>query len=144
MGMNGSVVSGYDQYVDRMKARTKTFAVQIVKLCQALPKDFAARAIGNQLLRAATSVGANYRAVCRARTGREFTSKMRLVMEEADESLFWLEILAGADLVPAKSLITLTKESDELVAIFTSAYAKAANRSKIKPNAKIPVKTSTL
>ena len=120
----------YDEYVRKMKLRTKTFALRIIKLCQSLSKDFVSRTIAGQLLRAGTGVGANYRAACRARTPREFTSKIRVVMEEADESLFWLELILESGIMSSNKLLPLTGEADELVAIFTAAHTKAASISK--------------
>ena len=76
-----------------LKSRTKQFALVVMRLCRTLPQSPEARIISRQLLRSATSVGANYRAVCRARSTADFTSKLGLVLEEADESLFWLELL---------------------------------------------------
>jgi len=80
--------------------RTKQFALRIVRLFRALPKSDEARVLGRQLLRSGTSVGANYRAVCRARTRAEFVAKLGIVLEEADETCFWLELLADALIVP--------------------------------------------
>lgn len=79
----------YDQYVAKMKARTKGFALPAIDLMRRMPRDDAARVIGRQVLRSATSVGANYCAACRVRTDKEFVAKMRIVCEEADESQYW-------------------------------------------------------
>jgi four helix bundle protein len=84
---------------DEMKARTKAYANRIVKLCSALPINWIARTLGMQLLRAGTSVGANYRAVCRAKSKSDFINKLRIVEEECDESLFWMELLADNQLI---------------------------------------------
>jgi four helix bundle protein len=100
-----------------MKERTKAFAVRIVKLVQTLPRSEEARIIGRQLLRAGTSVGANYRAVCRARSRAEFAAKMGIVMEEADETAFWLELLIAIEIMPAHRLNDLIRETEELLAI---------------------------
>jgi four helix bundle protein len=85
-----------------LKARTKAFAIRIVKLVRMLPKTEDARIMGRQLMRAGTGVAANYRAVCRARSKAEFIAKVGVVVEEADESVFWLEMLVETDLVSAK------------------------------------------
>jgi len=130
MNSDGSRNPDYGQYVVRMKLRTKSFALRVIRLCRKLPKEFVSRVIGGQLLRAGTSVGSNYRAACRARTAREFTAKIRIVMEEADESHFWLELIAEAEILPTALLTPLTAEAAELVAIFTSAHAKATQRSR--------------
>ncbi|MCS6848758.1 MAG: four helix bundle protein [Anaerolineae bacterium] len=103
---------------EQMKVRTKQFGLQVLKLYAALPKREEARVIGRQLLRSATSVGANYRAVCRARSDRDFLSKLGVVIEETDETLFWLELLAEGDIMPAAKLSALTQEANELLAIF--------------------------
>jgi len=108
-----------------LRARTKAFALRVIRLYRALPKFGEAQVIGNQLLRSATSVGANYRAVCRCRTHAEFVSKMSIVLEEADESLFWLELLSEAQVMPSGRLAPVTKEADELVAIFAAARKTA-------------------
>ncbi len=111
-----------------LRNRTKEFAIRVVTLCAALPKGYDARILGAQLLRSGTSVGANYRAVCRARTKKEFISKLRIVLEEADETQFWLEILYEVELVKRAKLEALLKEASELVAIFTASLATARQR----------------
>lgn len=110
---------------DELKKRTKAFAVRIVKMTEALPHKRAADIVARQLLRSATSVGANYRAACRARSHREFTARMGVVEEEADESLYWLELLVDADLMPESQLGALLQEAHELTAIFTSSSQTA-------------------
>ena len=95
------------------------------KLVRALPKNVEGQVIGRQLLRAATSVAANYRATCRARTHAEFVSKMSVVLEEADESSFWLELLADAGTVAPAKLLVLRDEADQLVRIFASSISTA-------------------
>jgi four helix bundle protein len=85
----------------QLRARTKRFAIEVVRFCVTLKTNDVERTIGRQLLRAGTSVGANYRAVCRARSDREFIAKLGLAIEEADESSYWLEILVEAGLLPA-------------------------------------------
>jgi four helix bundle protein len=103
-----------------MKRRTKEFAKRIIKLCRSLPETWESRRVGDQLFRAGTSVGANYRAACRARSRAEFISKMSIVLEETDESLYWLEIIAESKLLQEKLLISLIQEGNELCAIFVS------------------------
>jgi len=114
---------------EEMKARTKGYANRIVKLCAALPNDWVARTLGTQLLRSGTSVGANYRAVCRAKSTADFINKLRIVEEECDESLFWMELLVENDLVKARRLTSLMKEGDEILAIVV-ASAKTTRASK--------------
>ena len=84
---------------EQLKARTKQFAIQVIKLVRVLPRNEESRVIGRQLLRSATSVAANYRAVCRSRSKAEFISKIGIVVEEADESVFWLELLVDTGLI---------------------------------------------
>ena len=116
-----------------MKIRTKTYANRIVKLCSALPENWIARTLGKQLLRSGTSVGANYRAVCRAKSNLDFINKLRIVEEECDESLFWMELLVDNNLVKAGRQDELMKEADELLAIVVSS-AKTARTSNGRVN----------
>ena len=110
---------------EEMKARTKSFANRIVKLCEALPDKWIAKTLGRQLLRSGTSVGANYRAVCRAKSNPDFINKLRVVEEECDESLFWMELLVENDLVKPARLNDLMKEANEILSIVV-ASAKTA------------------
>jgi len=107
-----------------MQDRIKKFALRIIKLFQSLPATDEARIIGKQLLRAATSVGANYRAACRARSPKEFYSKISIVIEEADESMFWIELLAESNIVKAALLKDLLLENEEIIKIIVSARKK--------------------
>src|SRR5262245_61007452 len=95
---------------EQMKARTKQFANRIVKVSMTLPDNYVARILGSQLLRCGTSVGANYRAVCRAKSPADFINKLRIVEEECDESLFWMELLVDNDLLKAPRIADLLKE----------------------------------
>jgi four helix bundle protein len=110
---------------EALKKRTKQFALRPIKLVEALPATRTANVIGNELLRSGTSVGANYRAACRGRTKPDFASKIGIVIEEADESLFWMELLTEAGIVPEDCLSALLQEADELVAIFTASAVTA-------------------
>ena len=114
---------------EEMKSRTKAYANRIVKLCSAPPNNWVARTLGKQLLRSGTSVGANYRAVCRAKSGSDFINKLRIVEEECDESLFWMELLVDNDFVKPSRLESLMKEADEILAIVVSS-AKTARTSR--------------
>ncbi|MGA3284157.1 MAG: four helix bundle protein [Verrucomicrobiota bacterium] len=114
---------------DEMKNRTKAYANRVVKLCSALPANWVARTLGKQLLRSGTSVGANYRAVCRAKSNSDFINKLRIVEEECDESLFWMELLVDNNFVRASRLRDLMKEADEILAIVVSS-AKTARTSR--------------
>jgi four helix bundle protein len=118
---------------DEMKNRTKAYANRVVKLCSALPENWIARTLGRQLLRSGTSVGANYRAVCRAKSNPDFINKLRIVEEECDESLFWMELLVDNNLVKGGRLDELMKEADELLAIVVSS-AKTARASNGRVN----------
>ena len=100
-----------------LKPRTKQFALQIIKFWESLPKDDTSKTLGRQLLRSGTSVAANYRAVCRAKSTPDFISKLSTVLEEADESAFWIELLMGSGKVQNESARPLLKEANELVAI---------------------------
>ena len=100
-----------------MKRRTGQFALRVIRLLQSLPKDRVADVIGKQLLRCGTSVGSNYRASCRARSAADFIAKLAIVEEEADESLYWMELLIESGLVPAARLADLIGEAGQLVAI---------------------------
>ena len=110
---------------DQLRQRTKTFALRVINLVEALPKTTAAAVLGKQLLRSATSVGANYRAACRARSKAEFIAKMGIVLEEADECGYWLELLSESGVIPAVRLVDLQRESEELTAIMVSSIKTA-------------------
>jgi four helix bundle protein len=108
-----------------LKARTKQFALRILRLYRALPAKEEARIVGRQVLRSGTSVGANYRAACRARSKAEFISKLGIVLEEADETVFWLELLLEGGIVKHEKLDALLKEAQELTSIFVSSLCTA-------------------
>ena len=105
----------------QMKKRTKEFAKSIIRLCRLLPDNREGRLIGNQIFRAGTSVAANYRAACRARSTADFISKLSIVEEEADETLFWLEIIEEMEILDKASIDSLVKENDEIIAIIVSS-----------------------
>jgi four helix bundle protein len=104
-----------------LKKRTKRFGLRIMKLVAALPNTPQGRTVGGQLVRAGTSVGANYRAACRARSRAEFTARLGVVEEEADESGYWLEMIIEGELMKARLVKPLLTEANELVAIMTSS-----------------------
>jgi four helix bundle protein len=108
-----------------LKARTEKFALRVVKVVRSLPQSAEGRLVGNQLLRSGTSVAANYRAVCRARSRPEFLAKLAIVIEEADETAFWLEFLVDAGLITAAKLQDLISEANQLVAIFNASRTTA-------------------
>jgi len=109
----------------QLRQRTKDFAKRVVNLCRHLPKNREGFLVGDQIFRSGTSVGSNYRAVCRARSKADFISKLGVVLEEADETLYWLEILAESDVVGKQLLKPLMNEADELVSIFVASLNKA-------------------
>jgi len=106
---------------EQIKARTKTYANRIVRLCAALPQGWVARTLGMRLLRSGTSVGANYRAACRAKSTADFINKLKIVEEEGDESLFWMELLVESGITPEQKLGELMKEGDEIVSIVVAS-----------------------
>lgn len=106
---------------EEMKRRTKQFAVKVVLMSGAIPKTPAGKRIAGQFVGAGTSVGANYRAACRARSRAEFNSKLQIAQEEADESGYWIEVLLEAGMVAGSEWLALHKEADELTAVLTSS-----------------------
>jgi four helix bundle protein len=119
-----------------LKARTKAFAVRIVRLVDSLPRQRSCLVIGHQLLKSATSVGANYRSACRGRSRAEFVAKMGIVEEEADESAFWLELLVEAGVVKAKQLADLIREANEITAMTVASIKTARAKAKAARAAK--------
>ncbi len=109
----------------QLKDRTKRFAVEVITMFRALPRTDEARILGRQLLRSATSVAANYRAVCRARSRAEFVAKLGVVVEEADETVFWLEVLGESGVIQNSLAEALTREANELLAIFAASHHTA-------------------
>ncbi len=108
-----------------LKDRTRAFALAVVGLVEELPRGRSADAIGNQLLRSGTSVGANYRAACRARSRREFLAKLGIVEEEADESQFWLDLVIARGLADTDRVVRLREEARQLVAIVVASIRTA-------------------
>jgi len=106
---------------EELKKRTKRFALMIIKLIEELPDTKAGRTIGNQIIRSGTSVAANYRSACRSRSTADFISKVTVVEEECDETLFWLELIEESNLIRKEKLLDILKEADELTAIFTAS-----------------------
>ncbi len=109
-----------------MKQRTKAFALRVIKLVNSLSKDLVSRRLGDQLLRSGTSVAANYRAACRARSKADFISKLGIVEEEADESALWMELLIDSGLVPQSRLEKLVDEASQLTAIIVASRKSTA------------------
>ena len=117
---------------DELKLRTKQFALRVIKLVAVLPKTIEGRAIANQLVRSATSVAANYRAACRARSRSEFIAKIGVVLEEADETQLWLELIIESKLLPVKRVQPLLNEASELVAILVVSRKSASSNLRFK------------
>lgn len=113
---------------EEMKQRTKLFALGVIQLVESLPKERTTGVLGGQLLRAGTSVGSNYRSACRAKSTADFISKMGIVEEEADESLYWMELLIDAGIEVNRKMEALMKEAGELLSI-TVASIKTARKS---------------
>jgi four helix bundle protein len=114
---------------EQLRARTKAFAIRIVRLFQSLPKSEEARILGQQVLRAGTSVAANYRAAGRARSKAEFIAKIGTVVEEADETVFWLELLVDTGIGRKEQVGELLAEANELLAMFAASHGTAKARS---------------
>ena len=114
-----------------LKIRTKKFAVEIIRFIRLLPKNDEGFILGKQLLRSGTSVGANYRAACKAKSTADFINKITIVEEEADECCYWLELIIEAEILDKKNVENLLKEANELTAIFTAA-GKTSKENKSK------------
>jgi len=114
-----------------LKARTKQFALRVIKLVDALPRTIQGRAVANQIIRSATSVAANYRAACRARSRAEFIAKIGVVEEEADETAFWLELIIDSALLTQTRVRPLLTEAGELVAIMAASRKSALGNRKL-------------
>ncbi len=113
------------EIAEALKDRTRQFAIRIVAVARSLPASREGNAMGNQLLRSGTAVAANYRAVRRARSRAEFISKMSIVVEEADETAFWLELLTDSKVISKDKLAPLLKEANELLAICAASLRTA-------------------
>jgi four helix bundle protein len=115
------------EFVELLKSRTKQLALDVILLYDKIHKTDATRVIGRQLIRSATSTAANYRAACISRSQKEFFSKMSIVVEEADETLFWLEMLKDANFVSEEQLKPLITEALEIVKIVSKARKSTSN-----------------
>jgi four helix bundle protein len=102
---------------EQLQKRTKELALRIIRLVEALPDTQSSRVIGHQLLRSGTSVGANYHAAMRAKSKADMINKLKIVEEEADETLYWLELLVEADIIPGERLLPLKTETEEIIAM---------------------------
>lgn len=118
---------------DELKARTKEFALRVIRMSDALPKKMAAQVLGRQLVRSATSVAANYRSACRAKSRADFISKMGTVEEEADESALWLELIGDAEIMKRERIFGLLDEANALTAIAVKSIRTARSRATRNP-----------
>jgi four helix bundle protein len=115
-----------------LKKRTQRFAVDIIKFVETLPSNRSLNVLVNQLLRSSSSVGANYRSACKRKSTADFINKIIISEEEADESIYWLELMEESGLVNNNSLLTLKKEATELTAIFTAIGKTAKENQRIQ------------
>ena len=119
-----------------MKARTKAFALRIIKLVSSLPNTSVANTLGKQLLRSGTSVGANYRSACRAKSTADFVCKLAIVEEESDESVYWMELLVESNIVREELLVDLIDEGNQIVSIIVAAIR--TTKQKRNPKSEFP------
>ena len=113
---------------DELKSRCKQFSLRVIRLVRALPDDRVSRPIANQLIRCGTSVTANYRAACLAKSRADFVSKVGTAVEEADESALWMELIIEDGILPAENVTPLRQEAAELTAIFCASIKSARNK----------------
>lgn len=111
-----------------LKKRTKQVRLEVIKLIDELPNKFSAIAIARQIVRCATSIGANYRAVCRAKSTPDFLNKLRIVEEESDETLYWLEVLEDSNLIGKERVTELKKEVEEILSIVVASIKTTQNK----------------
>jgi four helix bundle protein len=112
---------------DELRGRTKEFAKRVIHLCREMPRTEEARLIRNQLFRAGTSVGSNYRAACRGRSHADFISKLGIVLEETDESFYWMELIVETQIMKQERLALLMDEANQLIAIWVTSLNTAKN-----------------
>jgi four helix bundle protein len=112
---------------EELKARTKRFALRILKLADSLPRTASGKTMAGQIADAGTSTASNYRAACKARSRKEFIAKIGIAEEEADETQFWLELIMESEMLPAKRLQPLYQEAREITAIFAASRKSASN-----------------
>jgi four helix bundle protein len=122
---------------NEFKQRTKEIALRVIRVVESLPRTWSSEVIGKQLIRSGTSVGANYRAACRGRSVADVINKLAIVEEEADESLFWIELLIEAEIAPAARLSSLYSDIDEIVAMTVASIKTMRSRKPTNPKSKI-------
>ena len=120
-----------------IKNRTKQIALRIIKLVESLPRTWSAEVIGKQLLRSGTSIGANYRAACRGKSTADVLHKLAIVEEEADESLYWLELLVDAEIIKLNMLSVLMNDIDEILAMTVASIKTLRLKKLANPKSKI-------
>jgi four helix bundle protein len=121
-----------------MKARTKRFALRIIRLVSSLPNTLAANTLGKQLLRSGTSVGANYRSACRAKSTADFIFKLSIVEEEADESAYWMELLVESEIVAQSRIVDLIDEANQIVSIVVATIKTSKQKRNPKSQIRNP------
>jgi four helix bundle protein len=113
-----------------IKIRTKGLAMRILKMASSIPKGYSSQVISHQIVRSATSVGANYRAACRSKSRRDFVNKLKIVEEELDETMYWLELIEDSNIFPTERISPLIQESSELLAIVVTSLQTARGNGK--------------
>ncbi|HQO35343.1 MAG TPA: four helix bundle protein [bacterium] len=116
------------------KNRTGEFALRVIRLVEALPKGRTGDVLGRQLIRCGTSVGANYRSACRAKSKADFLAKMAIVEEECDEAIYWIELMVQAGLIDERRVSELMKEADEILSMVVASIKTARARKKSAPH----------
>ena len=130
--MKRNLLVDKDKMENQIKTRTKRIGIEVIKLVDELPKKMSALVISRQILRFSTSVGANYRTACRARSDADFLNKLKIVEEESDETAFWLEILEEADLIKPARVAELKKEANEITSIMVASQKTMQNKINLK------------
>ena len=118
----------YCKMKEEIKKRTKNIGLEVIKLIDELPKKTSSKAIAAQIIRCATSIGANYRAACRAKSDADFINKLKIVEEETDETIYWLEVLEESGLIAFEKSVTIKKETNEILAIVVASINTVRNR----------------
>ncbi len=113
---------------EEIKKRTKNVGLEVIKLIDDLPVKTSSKAIAAQIIRCSTSIGANYRAACRAKSDADFINKLKIVEEEADETIYWLEVLEESGLIAFEKIATIKKETNEILAIIVASINTVRNR----------------
>ena len=129
---------------EQMKARTQRYALRVIKAVQTLPDNRVANVVGSQLIRSGTSVGANYRAACRAKSTADFVNKLKIVEEECDESLYWMELIVESGLLTQRQLGELMKESGEILSIIVAAIKSSRQNVRVLPGLDVDCKRGAL